>query len=189
MCRLCILPEYAALKRGGWQGNRAVPDVVHLAPPIPEPNLKDIQMDFSKFDSRAAAETPGRLQLKDPVTGELLFADTDRKKPCIVLVVGTESRSAQAALRAVQKAKMAEGKTEADGTLESVQQALVEGAKPLIKGFENIARGDRAVTLDDLDWLLNLQMINGQQGEVSFVEQITGYATKRGNYLGNAVKP
>ena len=146
-------------------------------------------MDFSKFDSRAAAETPGRLQLKDPVTGELLFADADRKKPCIVLVVGTESRSAQAALRAVQKAKMAEGKTEADGTLESVQQALVEGAKPLIKGFENIARGDRAVTLDDLDWLLNLQMINGQHGEVSFVEQITGYATKRGNYLGNAVKP
>lgn len=145
-------------------------------------------MDFSKFDSRTAAETPGRLQLKDPASGELLFADAERRKPCIVLVVGTESRSAQAALRAVQKAKMAEGKTETDGTLESVHQALVEGARPLVKGFENIARGERAATLEDLDWFLNLQMINGQQGEVSFVEQITGFATKRGNFLGNAAK-
>lgn len=147
-------------------------------------------MDFSKFDSRAAAETPGRLQLKDPVTGELLFADADRKKPCIVLVVGTESRSAQAALRAVQKARMADQPKDKDDDrhVEAVHQQLVEVARPVIRGFENIARGDRAVTLDDLDWLLNLQLVNGQPGEVSFVEQIMGFASKRANFLGNAAK-
>lgn len=165
-------------------------DVVHPAPPLPEPDRKDIPMDFTKFDSRTAAETPARLQLKHPATGELLFADDDRKKPCIVLVVGTESRSAQAALRAAQKARMADQPKdkEDDRSVEAVHQQLVDGARPVIRGFENISRGDRAATLEDLDWLLNLQLVNGQPGEVSFVEQIMGFATKRANFLGNAAK-
>ena len=67
-------------------------DVVHPAPPLPEPDRKDIPMDFSKFDSRTAAETPARLQLKHPATGELLFADDDRKKPDVLAFLAEENK-------------------------------------------------------------------------------------------------
>lgn len=145
-------------------------------------------MDFNKFDSRQAAETPARLQLVDPATGALLFADEDRTKPCIVLVLGAESRSAQAALRAIRQAKLkAKAKTKTDDAdgLEDVHASIVEGTVPLIMGFENISRGDKAATRDDAEWFLNLQMLNGREGERSFVEQVADFATSRANFLGN----
>lgn len=148
-------------------------------------------MDFSKFDSRKAAETAKPLHLRHPATGALLYAKNkdgadDLDKPCRVLVIGTESRGAQAAIRAMQQAKMADEKKEADQSLDVLHKQLVDGALTVIKGFENIARGDRLATVDDAEWLLNLQLINGQDGEKSFVEQIMGFATKRANFLGNA---
>lgn len=144
-------------------------------------------MDFTKFDSRAAAEVAGRLHLTHPATGELLFADKAQEKPCIVLVRGSESRSAQAALRAVRNAKLSgPKKAETGQTLEDVHQAMVDGAKPLIVGFENVARGEAAATAADAEWFLNLQLINGREGEKTFVEQVIEFATDRANYLGNA---
>ncbi|MCT4334268.1 hypothetical protein MU516_15490 [Paracoccus sp. YLB-12] len=77
-------------------------------------------MDFTQFDSRAGAETAGRLHLRHPATGIPLYADEAHEQPCIVLVKGTEARSAQAAMRAARQAKLAGGKTgeDADSTLE-----------------------------------------------------------------------
>jgi hypothetical protein len=144
-------------------------------------------MDFTKFDSRAAAEVAGRLHLAHPATGELLYADEKREKPCIVLVRGSESRTVQTALRAVRNAKMSGAKkAETAQTLEDLHQAMVDGAKPLIAGFENVARGEAAATSADVDWFLNLQLINGREGEKAFVEQVIEFATDRSNYLGNA---
>ena len=144
-------------------------------------------MDFTKFDSRAAAEVAGRLHLANPATGELLYADDKREKPCIVLVRGSESRTVQTALRAVRNAKMTgTKKAETAQTLEDLHQAMVDGAKPLIVGFENVARGEVAATAADADWFLNLQLINGREGEKAFVEQVIEFATDRSNYLGNA---
>lgn len=142
-------------------------------------------MDFAQFDSRAAAETARDLQMKHPVTGELMFDDG---KPCIVTVIGTESREAQAAIRAVNKAKAKGDKTD-DQTIEDLHKTLAAACKPLIKAFKNIGRGDKpAVVPDDVDWFLNLQLINGQDGEQSFVEQVSAFATKRANFLGNDSK-
>lgn len=147
-------------------------------------------MDFNKFDARKAAETPRELHLKDPVSGELLFADGDaRELPCIVLVCGSESRSAQASFRAIQKAKLtADKKSEQERSLEDLQAEVVDNAIPLIKGFVNVMRGEKAAGIGDAEWFLNLQLINGQPGEKSFVEQVTDFARKRATYLGNGSK-
>lgn len=143
-------------------------------------------MDFSEFDSRAAAETGRDLHLKHPVSGELLY---DGKNPCVVNVIGSESREAQAALRAINKAKAKGDKKAEDQTLEDLQKTLSESAAPLIKGFKNVNRGDKPATApDDVAWFLGLQLINGQDGEESFVEQVSKFATKRANFLGNGSK-
>jgi hypothetical protein len=141
-------------------------------------------MDFTAFDSRAAAEKGRDLHIKHPATGELIF---DGEKPCIVVVRGTESREAQAALSRLRKMKVAEGDEKADETtLEDMHQRLVETATPLVVGFRNINRGNKPATApDDVAWFLNLQLINGVDGEQSFVEQVVSYATKRSNFLGN----
>ena len=148
-------------------------------------------MDLNKFDSRAAAEHGSDLQLLHSVTGEPL---EDNGLPVLVTVMGTEGRGAQAALRDINRAKMrAKNKSVKDDpseqSLEDLHQALAIAAAPLILGFKNVTRGDRlAVAPGDVDWFLNLQLINGQEGEVSFLEQVSQFATKRANFLGNALK-
>lgn len=147
-------------------------------------------MDFSKFDSRKAAETAKPLHMRHPATGALLYAkDKDGvdqiDKPCRLLVVGTESRTSQAAFRALYQAKMADEKTETIQSLEATHAKTVDLAKPLVRGFENITRGDRPATLEDVEWFLNLQLMNGQPGERAFLEQVMEFATKRANFLGN----
>ncbi len=139
-------------------------------------------MDFTQFDSRTAAETPRPLHLLHPATGAPLY---DGDKPCEVLVIGTESRSAQAAIRAAQRAKLKGDKAE-DRSIEDVHADLVAQAKPLIRGFNSVARGDKAATAEDAEWFLNLNMVTGRTGERSFVEQVMAFATSRANFLGNA---
>jgi hypothetical protein len=142
-------------------------------------------MDFTAFDSRAAAEQGRELHLQHPATGEPIF---DGDKPCIVIIRGTESREAQAALAKIRKIKVAEDddKKADEASLEDMHGRLVETAIPLVIGFKNINRGDKhAKAPDDVEWFLNLQLINGVDGERSFVEQVVNYATKRSNFLGN----
>jgi hypothetical protein len=147
-------------------------------------------MDFTKFDSRAAAEQGRDLHLQNPATAEPIF---DGDKPCIVVVRGTESREAQAALAKWRRIKMAQDKKDGkdsgddEASLEDMHQRLVETAIPLVIGFKNINRGDKpAKAPADVEWFLNLQLINGVEGERSFVEQVVNHATKRSNFLGNA---
>jgi hypothetical protein len=140
-------------------------------------------MDFTAFDSRAAAEQGRELHLQHPATAEPIF---DGDKPCIVIIRGTESREAQAALAKIRKMKVAEDKEADEASLEDMHGRLVETAMPLVIGFKNINRGDKpAKAPDDVEWFLNLQLINGIEGERSFVEQVVNYATKRSNFLGN----
>jgi hypothetical protein len=140
-------------------------------------------MDFTAFDSRAAAEQGRELHLQHPATAEPIF---DGEKPCIVIIRGTESREAQAALAKIRKMKVADDKEADEASLEDMHGRLVETAIPLVIGFKNIQRGDKpAKAPEDVEWFLNLQLINGIEGERSFVEQVVSYATKRSNFLGN----
>lgn len=153
-------------------------------------------MDFEKFDSRAAATRGAKLHIKHPVTGEPVYDDPienggTNSRPCNVIVLGSESHQAQAALREIQKRRMTatSGKKKGEEEvrfLTDLQAELVEAIKPLILGFENINRGKSEATLADVDWFLNLQLMNGSETEISFAEQISNFARSRANFLGNA---
>ncbi|ABA81379.1 hypothetical protein GQF56_22220 [Rhodobacter sphaeroides] len=144
-----------------------------------------MDMDFTQFDSRTAAETARPLHLRHPATGRLLFADEAEAKPCEVLVLGSESRAAQAAIRAAQKARLKTDRDDERQTMEEVHANLVAAAKPLVAGFRNVNRGEAPAGPADAEWFLNLNLITGREGEKSFVEQVMGFATSRANYLGN----
>lgn len=138
-------------------------------------------MDFSQFDSRAAADQGRDLHLKHPVTGEELF---DGDKPCVVVVRGSEGRVVQEEMAKLRSAKVQDAEDDEDG-LAQVHERLVDAARPLVVGFKNVNRGkNEAKAPDDVTWFLGLQMINGQTEEQSFAEQVAAFATKRANFLG-----
>lgn len=132
-------------------------------------------MDFNQFDARAAASNAQPLHLTHPVTGAKIM---DKDHPCIVMVLGAESDTVQAQLKASirNKTKNASNETEAD--------QLVTLARPLIAGFKNVSRGDKPATVDDIEWFLRLQVPNASAEQKSFVEQVIDFATDRSNYLG-----
>jgi hypothetical protein len=149
-------------------------------------------MDFSQFDSRAASEKPRALHLKHPGTGKPLF-DTDengkpdKSKPCQVLVLGIEGETGQRAILESQRARMKEKREEGEPVpMSELHKNLVRDFGPLIVGFENISRGDKpAKAPDDVEWFLSLQFINGQRGQMTFVEQVKAFASDRAAILGN----
>lgn len=132
-------------------------------------------MDFSKLDSRSAAENASPMQVLFQDTGEPVL---DNKKPCIVYVIGTSSRSVQAKLRAEEAARQKKasakrgahkrGKNEEEELTKDLQSSMIRSAKPFIAGFENIQRPDpetkklRDLTTsdDDIMWFLDLNMIS-----------------------------
>jgi hypothetical protein len=161
-------------------------------------------MDFSKLDSRTAAEKPQQVHLRNPATGEYIM---DGDKPCVVLVVGSHSRSVQAGILDDARAKLnaskgrKKTKDEQANALADVQKTLVEGATRVIRGFVNISRGDVPLTTsaDDLAWFLDLNflsvkslMATGEDDESdvwrgdSFAQQILKASNDAGAYLGNA---
>lgn len=144
-------------------------------------------MDFSQFDSRAASETARPLHLRHPGTGELLYDDEDKTKPCRVLVFGIEGSKGQSAVLESQRERMkAERKSDDPVALAEIHDGLVKEVAPLIAGFENVNRGNKpAKAPDDVEWFLNLQVISGKRGQLSFVEQVRNFATDRAAILGN----
>ena len=49
-------------------------------------------MDLANLDVKAAADEGATLHLEHPTTGELLFADDEKKKPMTIKLVGTDSQ-------------------------------------------------------------------------------------------------
>lgn len=143
-------------------------------------------MDFSQFDSRKASDTARPLHLKHPGTGELLFDGGDKDKPCIVLVLGIEGKTGQAAILASQRARMEEQARKDPVSLTEMHEKGVKEIAPLITGFENVNRGDRPATApDDVEWFLNLQTVTGSRGQMTFLEQVRSFASDRAAILGN----
>lgn len=164
-------------------------------------------MDFNKFDSRSRAEAGAPMQILDPITGEPIM---DGDKPCRVIVRGVASKSMQAKLREKQKAAMAnkpkEGEEDEARVMDDVHRQLCEGAAPFIVGFENVNKGDKPATVDDVEWFLDLSFpemgvkvdadgntITDKDGSPvfemknnPFAKQIGEFAGKQANFLGNA---
>lgn len=146
-------------------------------------------MDFTNFDAVKAATGGAWMHVKHPASGNLLYgtgADgtKDVDKPCRIKVLGSEAPSAQTTLRKLQKARARDDQAKIKSQTE-IHQELCDIATPLITEFENIDRGDRAATVDDIAWFLNLQITNGQADEKSFAEQTVEFAFKRASFLGN----
>jgi hypothetical protein len=165
-------------------------------------------MDFSKFDSRAKAETGSPMQIVDEWTGEALM---DGDKPCRVILRGTASASMQAKMRAAQKAAMMSKSAKAKGSddearvMEDVHNQLCEAAAPFIVGFENVDKDGKPATADDAMWFLNLTFVHmgvkedadgepvlNKDGEPvfemsnnPFAKQCSDFASKQANRLGN----
>ena len=166
-------------------------------------------MEISNFNTRARAEAGAPMQIKDPISKEPIM---DCEKPCQVIVRGTASISMQATMREKQKALMAKkpkkGKDEDDEVrvMEDVHQQLCEGAAPFIRGFENMERDGRPMTLDDVEWFLDLSFpemgikedehgnpVLDKDGtpvfemkNEPFAKQIADFAGRQANFLGNA---
>lgn len=143
-------------------------------------------MDFNQFDGPTAAEKGGRLHLRNPTNGELIG---EGKKAAVVIVRGTESPSFQDAVKGLNSDLMKAKETEDKATLAEIHASMVDRARHLVVGFENISNGKAALTSSEADirWFLNLQTIGAMKnGEApTFIEQVAEFARDRGNYLGN----
>lgn len=123
-------------------------------------------VDFSKHDARSAAEVPQAVKLRDPSTGDYII-DEATGKHCIVLVVGSHSRSVQSGILEDARAKLNDAKSKKKkeaqaNALAEVQKTLAEGAARVTRGFENIERDGRALTTskEDLDWFYDLNFLS-----------------------------
>lgn len=125
-------------------------------------------MDFSKFDSRTAAETAREYHIRAQQTGEPISGEDG---PCIVLIKGASSRSLQAALKAenaarVKAAKDAKVKDDDGQSISDMHSGTVKAAARLITGFRGIQRPDgdglRDLTAseDDVAWFLDLNLMS-----------------------------
>ena len=143
-------------------------------------------MDFGQFDSRKASETPRALHLKHPGTGKLLYDDEKQTKPCRVLVLGIEGETGQSAILESQRARMKQERPAGEPvTISNVHDQIVKEIAPLIVGFENVNRGSKAASAPaDVEWFLNLQIVNGNRAQLSFAEQVRTFATDRAAILG-----
>lgn len=127
--------------------------------------------------------------IRHPGTGNPILHG---EEPCVVMVRGTESASARAALKAARQRRMGEEKPdEAGRSLEDLHVDMVEAVLPLILGFRHVSLGCKELTAADAAAFLSLNMINGEQGAdgkgLSFVEQILNFAGTRANFLPGLV--
>lgn len=146
-------------------------------------------MHFGQYDSRGAAARGFSLQLEDPAkAGRKLF--NDEGKPVCVILMGREAPEAAAHFARIQRARAKEdtsAETVALMTNEELHERMCEVAEPLIMGFENLDREPgKPATKADAGAFLRLQTVNGNEGEVSFVEQILAAVNRRAAILGNA---
>lgn len=154
-------------------------------------------MDFTKKDTRAAAEKPRLCHLRDQDTGEYLY-DADGS-PIGPMVKGTMARSVQEALRVDAQEKLADakGKTKEEQVraFEDIQREFAESAAKLTTGFVGVQRGDAdAMVPDDCLWFYDLNMfsveslISPKPGEwqgLSFAQQVLEYTKRGAHFLGN----
>lgn len=152
-------------------------------------------MDFTKKDSRAAAETAQFLQLRWPESGDYIIGDDG--KPVGVMVLGAMARSVQSKLRDDARAKLQAAKDEDEQVkaLEDIQRDLVESASKLTTGFVNVQRGkDDAKAPDDCAWFYDLNMFNtssvlspqkSKWQKKSFAQQVLDFSNDAANFLGN----
>lgn len=152
-------------------------------------------MDFeTEFDSRAAASRGIWLHIEHPSRkGEKLFADNDPAKPRRVLLLGREAPEAGVHYARIARARAKEAVAAKDAkatalpkTNEELHAELVELAKPLVLAFENVEFDGKPATKDHAERFLNMQLINGNEEQISFVEQVLRAAGDREEALGNA---
>jgi len=137
-------------------------------------------MDFTKFDSRARAETGARMQILDEYTRQPI-------EGAFVIVRGVASPFLQRAHRAksqerarVRKSGAADA---ADRVMEDAHNELIDGARPFIVGFEGVEYDGKPFTVEDARQFLDLTfpdmgLVKDADGETVMVETKDGMVPK-----------
>jgi hypothetical protein len=123
-------------------------------------------MDFSKLNTREAAEKGAFLHWRHPVTNELLY--TPKGEPCRAFMRGAESPTVLKEQRASLKGPKIE---------DDAKRGLAY-ISPILVYFENVFDGDRQLTdtQEDKEWFFRLSE--------SFVEQALAFVRDRANFFG-----
>jgi len=169
-------------------------------------------MDFTKQDSRAAAEKPQFCHLRYPHNGEYIY-DEDTGEAVGVMAVGSQSRSLQKKLREQSREALTknEDKDEDEAWIQAAHELMMEAAKNVTVGFVNIQRCEvdengevilnkngepknkwDATAPDDSAWFYDLNFVSVKalkeedkwHGQ-SFSQQVAKFTSDIGNYLGN----
>lgn len=151
-------------------------------------------MEFTNLDTRARDDSGYAVDLLHPETGETI---RDEKGAAKVIIYGQASRTAQAKVAEMLRAKMTSDDTDQSSaieTMEAAHQATIDAALPFIAGFENVQRDGRALTGSDEDvrWFLDLSFprmseVDGVYSLVNkpFASQVLEAVKKRADALGN----
>lgn len=127
-------------------------------------------MDFTKFNTKEAAEQGRFLHLRHFRTGEFLYDEVDGKQERVGITLrGLESKTVQDAVKEYRRRAMA-GEIAPDREETAIAQAVVIE-------FHNIHRGDDLLTTsaDDIKWFFD------QSSE--FVQAVVDFARTTGNFL------
>ena len=138
-------------------------------------------MDFSNLDARGGAETPQRMTILHPVTGEPI---THEGKPCFALVLGAHARSVQDVARREARAQMQRDKDAGEEAQESYHDSMVRFATLVVAGFENVVFDGKAATVDDAPRFLDLFLsVPGKADPGSFAQQVVTFSNEVTHFL------
>ena len=135
-------------------------------------------MDFASLDARGGAETPQRMTILHPLTGEPILHDG---KPCIALVRGMHARSVQDVARAEARRQMQAAKSDDQ---EGFHENMVRFATMVIVGFENVIFDGKPATEADAGRFLDLFLtVPGAAKPGSFAQQVVTFANEVTHFL------
>ncbi len=132
-------------------------------------------MDFRELALRDRDDAGFPVQIKHYTTGEPMEHEG---KPCMVIVRGSTSKSAAAAIARLQREMM-----EITDDLierERLQRNLIRGALPFVAGFENCVRDGKPMTEADAEWWLDLKrwevdLAKANDPDIPLIDKLEGF--------------
>lgn len=133
-------------------------------------------MEFSTMNTKTQAEKGAFLHLKHPALDYLLWdGEGDKKKKVGVMVRGTESKTVQDRLKAVNKERLTNPDDDSKAGLDFVVSLVFE-----LIGIDRDGK-PAASTDENIRWFF--QLSDG------FVEQVLEFAKKRASFFSSTAAP
>lgn len=143
-----------------------------------------MSLDFTQFDTVAAAEQGAAMKVRHPTTGEILLYQTrDGKEPVTLTIFGEDSERCRAALRAVRNRRM-ETQRSAKVSAESLENEDYEILAACTGGWKGISLDGKEETP------ATPENIRAAYKRFPWLfEQANAFRTDRANFLKASPKP